>query len=462
MKREHSLSLPSPISNFEQVENKSRVVRRGAALSPALSIVLQQAQREIGLLRAENFDESSISSEELINIVNLVAERSGFELSSYERDEIIIHIEKDQNQFGILQELVENESVSDLIVTDYSRVSVQEGRTNYNSDISFSSPEVYEAFVERLLLKAGTTYSTKKPIADGMIGNFARIHAVHKSICESGPYLTIRLNRFSSVGAEDLVASGLAPIEILDYLRAAVQIGQTVLVVGEVSTGKTTLTRALASSMPSDEAVLVIEDTPEIQLNHPHVRYMRTRESNSDGAGRVSPGECIRGGMRMAMSRIIFGEMRDAEAAEAFIDVCASGHPGLSTIHGRSSSEAITRLELFLGRVQKGVERQMIAEQIATAVKIICFCGFCPLTKKRRIMEVKEIGPVADGRLREREMFRYQLRNSLPAWRVVNRLSSYKEALERTDFSVSLNSLPDFIELNLMKARCESKILYSN
>ena len=71
-----------------------------------------------------------------------------------------------------------------------------------------------------------------------------------------------------------------------------------------------------------------------------------------DGEGRVPPAYCIRAGMRMAMNRIIFGEIRDAEAAEAFVDVCSSGHPGLSTIHARSASDALTRLELFLGRSQ--------------------------------------------------------------------------------------------------------------
>src|SRR5690606_24534801 len=251
------------------------------------------------------------------------------------------------------------------------------------------------------LFRAGTTYSTKYPIADGMIGSFARLHAVHKSLCESGPYLTIRLNRFSSVSGSDLVELGLAPSGVISYLQAIVESGNTLLIAGEVGTGKTTLARALASGMPGEESVLVIEDTPEIRLDHPHVRYISTREANIDGAGRVSPSECIRAGMRMAMNRIIFGEMRDAEAAEAFIDVCASGHPGLSTIHARSASEALVRLQLFLGRAQKGVALSVLQEQIATAVQVIVFVDICRSTWRRRIMEVKELGGLGDGALRQ-------------------------------------------------------------
>ena len=234
----------------------------------------------------------------------------------------------------------------------------------------------------------------------------------------------------------------MAPEAVLRYVRALVRGGFTVLIVGEVATGKTTLCRALASAIPGNESILVIEDTPEIKLVHPHVRYIRTREANIEGAGRVSPSECIRASMRMAMNRIIFGEMRDAEAAEAFIDVCASGHPGLSTIHAKTSAEALTRLELFLGRAQKGVAASVLTRQISTAVQAIVHVDICLLTQRRRIMEIKELGGVADGVLRQKDIFRYEVRDGRPQWRVCCRVSSYREALERGDRPLLLAELP--------------------
>jgi pilus assembly protein CpaF len=252
----------------------------------------------------------------------------------------------------------------------------------------------------------------------------------------------------------------MAPKAVFSYLQGLVYAGKTLLLVGEVGTGKTTLSRALAGSIPQEEAILVIEDTPEIRLEHPHVRYVTTREANADGAGRVSPSECIRAGMRMAMNRIIFGEMRDAEAAEAFIDVCASGHPGISTIHARTAGEAVARLELFLGRSQRGVERQVLTQQIATAVQAVVFVDICHETGARRVMNVVEIGPVADGVLRQREIFKYELvkaQNSLssssaggewkPAWKVAHRVSAHREELEALESPVLLSGLPALLEL---------------
>lgn len=423
------------------------------SLTSNLASFIQEVERELGLRLDEAAESAPLESQDIEQALDRVLVRQGVELANIERDQIISYVQRHQKPFGILQALVDDPQISDIIVSNYSSVAVQHGRRNLKTDLNFASPESYEAFVERLLLKAGATYSTKKPISDAMLGSFARVHVVHKCLCESGPYLTIRLNRFSEVTLEDLLKAGMAPRQVLDYLSGLIRSGQTVLIVGEVGTGKTTLARALASAIPADEAILVIEDTPEIKLEHPHVRYMSTREENTDGAGRITPSQCIRGGMRMAMNRIIFGEMRDAEAAEAFIDVCASGHPGLSTIHARSAADACTRLELFLGRAQRGVNRQVISEQIVTAVQAIVFVDFCAASSRRRIFEVREIGPVADGVMRQRVIFRYLCNNAVPQWKLENRVSAHREELESLATPVQLSSYPATIEL-------ENEVLY--
>jgi pilus assembly protein CpaF len=416
--------------------------RSGHGVSPVYTAILTDAKRELSLIALDNPDRSS-SDSELLTLIETCSKRLGFSLAPVERDYLLTQLAHENASFGILQPLVDSHDVTDIIVHDYAKIVVQCGRTTHKTDYAFADQKSYEAFVERLLQRADTTYSTRKPIADGMIGSLIRIHAVHRCLCETGPYLTIRVNRMSRVDTQALIHYGVAPREVFDYLQKLIQVGMTIFVVGEVGTGKTTLVRALATAMPEKESILVIEDTPEIQLEHPHVRSLTTRETNSEGFGRVTPSECIRAGMRMAMNRIIFGEIRDAEAAEAFIDVCASGHPGISTIHARSAAEAITRLELFLGRAQRGAERQILAEQIVTAVQVIVFVDVCSVTGKRRIIEVKEIGPVADGVIRQRDIFRYGVTGDTPHWRVLTRASAHRDKLEEGADSVFLSRFPN-------------------
>jgi pilus assembly protein CpaF len=240
----------------------------------------------------------------------------------------------------------------------------------------------------------------------------------------------------------------MAPPVLLDLLEQYIQNGMTLMLAGEVGTGKTTLARALASSIPSDESVLVIEDTPEIRLDHPYVRYMQTREANCEGEGEVTPRQCIRAGMRMAMNRIVYGEIRDSEAAEGFVDCCASGHPGLSTIHARSAADCVTRLMLFLGRAQPGVGKEVLMQQVSTAVQVIVQIGVCPVTKRRRILHIQELCGVADGVLRHRDMFTYRTDQGRGAWKVNSRTSSHLNiSSERyPDLMGSLHALPLVIE----------------
>lgn len=419
--------------------------------APALSPVLAQVLEEVRRTMSWRASEATLGgrSTDALGSVHEAAARLGISLSSFERDEVLLHIESDGQSFGVVQSLIEDSSVSDIVISSFSKVSIQQGRRSVRTQVRFADQRSYEAFVERLLLRAGTSYSTKQPIADGMIGALVRVHAVHRSLCDEGPYVTIRINRFTSVAIDDLARVGLAPKAVLDYLTAVIGIGKTLLVVGEVGTGKTTLARALAGTIPPDEAVLVIEDTPEIRLEHPHVRYITTREENLEGAGKVSPAQCIRAGMRMAMNRVIFGEIRDAEAAEAFVDVCASGHPGLSTLHGRSAIDAVTRLELFLARAQRNADRALLGAQVATAVQVVVVVDVCKVTGMRRIMDVRELGPVADGVLRQREIFSYRSGDGQPHWLVTGRVSAFRERLEKPPYSFFFSQVPERLELAL-------------
>jgi pilus assembly protein CpaF len=357
--------------------------------------------------------------------------------------------EFDSSIFGPIRKLIEDPEISDIILESSNGIFFKKSSKIIKSDVVFPSKAQYTQFIERILSQSDNSLTIAKPIVDGMINPWIRMHAVHEVLCEKGPYVTLRISRQNNIKYQDLLNSTMAPREISSYLRSILLTGNTILIAGEVGTGKTTLIRGLAATIPERESILVIEDTPEIKIEHPVVRYVRTRASNVEGVGKVSPGECIKAGMRMAMNRIIFGEIRDPEAAESFIDVCVSGHPGMSTVHARSAKDAVARLELLLARQQPGVERFALREQIGAAVQVIVHTFMCTETNKRRVDEVIEVRPgTGDNPIETQTIFTYIVANKMPCWKVENRKSFFAEALKDFEGGNSLLvNLPDYITL---------------
>lgn len=379
------------------------VTRSVQTLTPCADYIYREARNVL----AQDTSLHISNEEHCENLLDSIAETE--QLSQAERDSVVSLLLRQLERFSSLQPLVADERVNDIIVTAWNEVSVQIDRRNYRTDLSFVDRDSYHAFLDQLLGEAGRSCTTAQPIADFAVTPMVRASVIHKSLTpfSTDNLLTLRVSRHQQASISGLAGSGLAPAEILEQLvHAVANRGETLLIAGEVGTGKTTLVRAIATALHPEESLLVIEDTFELKLDHPFVRNIITREANSEGCGEMEPAVAIRAGMRMAMNRIILGEIRDARAAEAFVDVCASGHPGITTIHARSARDALNRLELFLSRAEKGAGGETIRRQIADAVSIVVYLEAEKRTGKRRISEVLAVGSAAEGTIQVSPLYR--------------------------------------------------------
>ncbi len=405
----------------------------GVELTPSAKYVVKEARKTLSEQIASGVvirqDEESLA-----RLISLVEESEGEQLSERERTAALASLSASLEHYDILTPLIENGSVNDIIISSFKDISVQTNRENIQTDLQFPDRETYKAFVENLLKRAGKSCTVATPVVDAAIDPHVRACVTHESFSPPGmgPMLTLRVARHRQISLDALVQYELAPRPVLDYLACLVKSGQiTILIAGEVGSGKTTLVRALAAGIHQREALLIIEDTHEIALNRNFTRTLLTREANTEGMGRISPAQAIRTGMRMAMNRIILGEMRDAEAAEAFIDVCSSGHSGISTIHARSARDALSRLELFLARAQGNVTTETIRRQIANALSVVIYLDLDRNTQKRRIFEVCEIGGSADGAIQISPIFSYRPQCALPTWQRESGISIHGDLLAK-------------------------------
>jgi pilus assembly protein CpaF len=422
----------------------------GDGLSPVGNAVLREARRELGA-RGDQSVTDDISEDQIAKAVDRVCAARAFVLDDVTRAEIIVALKQDLFGWGVLQPLIDNPEVTDIHCYDFKTVVLQRGKMSEITPLRWASHESYVTFIDRILFRLGKSLSTQQHTIDASFPDGKRICAVHKSVCGSkGPLVTIRVPRINEVSLESLVSYQVAPPLIVNYLAALTRtVEHTFIVSGETGTGKTTLMKSLGTQFRPDESIIAIEDTPELNFDHPYFRSLVSRSANTEGMGEVTLQEHIRTTLRMCPTRVILGEMRTPEAAESFLEAAQTGHSGMSTVHARNARETLTRLESLLGRAQRGVSTDIIRQQIALAVDVVVWQTREKASGRVRMAEVIEVGNFSEGNIQIRPMFKLVQQGDNPVWEVLSYSSFYDEVLERN--GIYLGDAPKYIGFNFEK-----------
>jgi len=402
-------------------------------MSPLATTIMREARRELGSDAASNTTGSAagVSEAAIVDAVDKVLRKRQDTLDDIERANIILHLQKDLMGWGVLQPLIDNKEVTDIHVYDYQTVVLQRGKVSEYTGLSWPTHAAYVTFLDRLLLRLGKSLNTQQHTVDASFSNGVRICAVHESVCGSrGPLLCIRVPRMSEVKLENIITYQVAPPLIVNYLAALTRSGHaTMMIAGETGTGKTTLMKCLGTQFGSDESIVAVEDTPEVNFQHPFFRSLVSRPPNSEGVGEVTLQEHIKTTLRMTPTRVILGEMRTPFAAEAFLESAQTGHTGMSTVHARNARETLVRLESLLGRAQKSVSIDIIRQQIALAVDVVIWLFREKQTGRPRIGEIIEVGHFVEGTIMVRPMFKVIQTGERPLWRMESWTSNFEEIL---------------------------------
>ncbi len=408
---------------------------RTAELSTTAINVMQEARRELGSDSSMQQQLVMPGKAEVVitQAVDRVLKKKNSSLDDIERANVILTLQKDLVGWGVLQPLIDNREVTDIHVYDYKTVVLQRGKISETTGLGWPSHQAYITFLDRLLLRLGKSLTTQQHTVDASFPNGIRLCAVHESVCgQRGPLLCIRVPRISEVSLDNLVKFQVAPPLIVQYLASLTRSGlATMMVAGETGTGKTTLIKCLATQFGPDESIVAVEDTPELNFQHPYFRSLVSRPPNSEGVGEVTLQEHIKTTLRMTPTRVLLGEMRTPFSAEAFLESAQTGHVGMSTVHARNARETLVRLESLLGRAQKSVAIEIIRQQIALAVDSVVWLIREKGTGRPRVAEVIEVGHFVEGQIQVRPMFTLIKQGVRPVWRLDSWNSNFAEQLKK-------------------------------
>lgn len=324
-------------------------------------------------------------------------------------------------RLDILQIFVEDSSVTEIMINGKDHIFVEQDGRLRKLDVGFESVEKLQDVIQQIVSGCNRVVNESSPIVDARLPNGARVNIVMNPVALNGPIVTIRRFPDKPITMEKLLQNNSLSIESAELLEKLVKAKYNVFISGGTGSGKTTFLNVLSHYIPSDERVITIEDSAELQLQGlTNLVRLETRNSNVEGCREITVRELIRSSLRMRPDRIIVGEVRGAEAID-MLQCMNTGHDGsMSTGHANSAKDMLARLE---NMVLMGVELPLAAirQQIASGVDIVVHLGRLR-DKSRRVLEIVEILDCENSEFKLNPLFLFEEMGEDSAGGIVGKL----------------------------------------
>lgn len=348
----HDVELPDGLDELRAAATEDLYERMGARLND--STLSEQQLHEL-------------ARQELATIIGERAKK----LTAEQRRFLIDDLADDALGLGPLQRLLDDPSITEVMVNGPDHIYVERKGRLLRSSTSFRSEERLRRVIERIVSRVGRRIDESSPLVDARLPDGSRVNAIIPPLAVGGSALTIRKFADDPFQTRDLIDFGTITEAIGELLYACVQARLNIIISGGTGTGKTTLLNVLSSYIPADDRVVTIEDAVELQLQQEHVVRLESRPQNIEGKGEVTIRDLVRNSLRMRPDRIVVGECRGGEALD-MLQAMNTGHDGsLSTVHANSPRDAIARLETLSLMAGMDLPLRAVREQVASAIDVI-------------------------------------------------------------------------------------------
>ena len=383
--------------------------------------IKQELHRELlenlNLAALETATEKDLRAE-IQEIANETLQIKGIVLNREERVTLNQELYDEVTGLGPLETLLQDETVSDILVNGPQQIFVERSGKLQLSDITFKDEKHLSRIIDKIVSAVGRRVDESNPYVDARLADGSRFNAMVPPIAIDGSLVSIRKFKKDKLGIDDLVQFGAFTEEMAAYLQAAVATRLNIVVSGGTGSGKTTTLNALSSFIQDDERILTVEDTAELQLQQVHVGRMETRPPNVEGKGEVTPRDCIKNALRMRPDRIIVGETRGEEVID-MLQAMNTGHDGsMTTIHANNARDGISRLENMIAMAGMEMPLKAVRSQISSAVNLIVQASRLQ-DGSRRMTSITEITGMEGDVISMQEIFRYQRTGLTPDNKII-------------------------------------------
>lgn len=290
--------------------------------------------------------------------------------------------------FGPIAHLIADPLVEEIWINSPERIFIAQAGKSQLANLILTSDSVKQ-LVDRALIWSGRRLDLSQPFVDARLPDGSRLHVVIPEITAEHWAVNIRKHLLRYKTLKDLAEMDVMSVEIANELSRAVKSGMNILVSGGTQAGKTTLLNALATEIPINQRLITIEEVFELQPRVPDLIQMQTRSANLQGEGVVSLRKLIKEALRMRPSRIIVGEVREAEALDLLLAL-NSGLPGMGTLHANSARDAIAKLQTLPLLAGENISHKFIAPTVASALDLIVQVRL-DFDGNRRVVEVARV-----------------------------------------------------------------------
>jgi pilus assembly protein CpaF len=329
------------------------------------------------------------------------------QLNFVEQRELVEALIADMLGLGPLEPLIEDETVTDIMVNGAKQVYVERRGKLELTDVFFRDDQHVMNVATKIVTRIGRRVDESRPLVDARLADGSRVNIIIPPLAIDGPSISIRKFSKKTITLDTMAQQANISPEMATLLKIAARCRLNILISGGTGSGKTTLLNALSRLIDPTERTVTIEDAAELQLQQPHVVRLETRSPNLEGAGEVTMRDLLRNALRMRPDRIILGEIRGAEALDV-LQAMNTGHDGsMSTIHANRPREALTRLENMVGMTGINLPSRAVRTQIAGAVNMIVQVSRMR-DGVRRVTEVIEVVGMEGDIVTTQELFSFQ------------------------------------------------------